>query len=1204
MGLLAELLVAALLIMGMRGEGREEGRMGGGSDVRRSVQDSMIYISTKVPEIEANQAHTFPVHVGGLIDGFQYRMLLIVSQGGEFVHAEERMIENVSEVHPTLPPLQPSMNEYAVSISILDPSLDRDKEEALLARLIRHIKVSNKESSVKASRRDWDCQTVLETYDAASDTRCESRAAAAAKVAAATVGTVDRAVVIYNLAHRWRGPLSVVFYTSTEEEREIVRTFVREELIRASKSYCKSLWVQLVSDCKDKNQPDDQFSFPVNKLRFEAINVLPHDYVLYVDADFLPSDNALVEIERGLKEFDELESALLVIPCFMSDADASWPRPVESRRGEGGRGGRGGEESEDETWEVPSIDLSTLKLHMKGRKVRPPGAPFNILSHGATDYARWLRVNGTGRAYEVSYNMWYEPYVVVNRRLWGGMNGGGLFDDRFAFAFADKVQLTYEAAVMGYRFFVLPSVFLIHVPQAAGFRCLPSSPELCALSSKDVGWRAENVGFQASFDLIHFILDLPVWESRPSKPRSRPCFLPPYRILRDLSTKELLSILIPDYSTRSKGWSCCFNVCEHLPVKLLHFAHAFLEQNLLDPDDAATALQHSEALRVGMRKWCADVTPLSGYLVNTRQAQIALERLVLEGGQGEAGAFTHYLEEEGVVTMLKPVREEGEFLLLHADNLPSCDLVGPVYRCLITTVDNSTGMNGFGYRMETHLYEKYSGRTYFSNVSQLKFVGEEEEELAYEFSYQVPRLAGGDFTLTCRLLDEYPDLAPGEELVGARTLALFVDASSSDCQQNTAGADQEVDNSRKQPVEEKVEEKVEEVEQQETREHVCASSEWCVDVVTSPTIAKSIARLRRLTRDPLPLPLRSISMPEIEDFLAARDETVAEARGARQFTDPPSMHVEDNYIPSYEESLYKFWSMLRQGTPFALLRFGDGELALLNGESYQSRIDVVQWSSLSSDRERERMKLLLADAFALAQGCSAAPVLNSSCVYLGLPVYFCAEGTETYLKGGGGRWEWLESYYKQPAIASYLERTHMRFLTQSWLWGNLNYQTTLDMLEDVGRYRRIILVCNEEIRGRSSFDDLPSWISTILTVPGEGLRWFSANFDQVVDQAAWLASSVNDCVFAFAAGPISNLLIPVMWRANQHNTYVDFGGTLDLVVLGRSTRDFHPDTSEGEKTWVKAGGALQPDYDAGKEVVRKVTPEWLESIFNVVKIVV
>ena len=63
-----------------------------------------------------------------------------------------------------------------------------------------------------------------------------------------------------------------------------------------------------------------------------------------------------------------------------------------------------------------------------------------------------------------------------------------------------------------------------------------------------------------------------------------------------------------------------------------------------------------------------------------------------------------------------------------------------------------------------------------------------------------------------------------------------------------------------------------------------------------------------------------------------------------------------------------------------------------------------------------------------------------------------AEDSETVgeEEGGGAdgrsRWEWLESYYKQPAIASYLERIHMRFLTQSWLWGNLNYQVLRSLL--------------------------------------------------------------------------------------------------------------------------------------------------------------
>eukprot|EP00960_Hanusia_phi_P076961 768633-Hanusia_phi.AAC.6 len=46
-------------------------------------------------------------------------------------------------------------------------------------------------------------------------------------------------------------------------------------------------------------------------------------------------------------------------------------------------------------------------------------------------------------------------------------------------------------------------------------------------------------------------------------------------------------------------------------------------------------------------------------------------------------------------------------------------------------------------------------------------------------------------------------------------------------------------------------------------------------------------------------------------------------------------------------------------------------------------------------------------------------------------------------------------------------------------------------------------------------------------------------------------------------------------RADAVTEDVDFGGTLDLEVLGASTRDFHPDKPDG-MNWVKAGGALQP----------------------------
>ena len=67
--------------------------------------------------------------------------------------------------------------------------------------------------------------------------------------------------------------------------------------------------------------------------------------------------------------------------------------------------------------------------------VEPPGAPFSLHTHGATDYPRWMAHAGGARdrsrgeeaedggdaiTYAVEYNLWYEPYAVVNKTAWPG----------------------------------------------------------------------------------------------------------------------------------------------------------------------------------------------------------------------------------------------------------------------------------------------------------------------------------------------------------------------------------------------------------------------------------------------------------------------------------------------------------------------------------------------------------------------------------------------------------------------------------------------------------------------------------------------------------------------------------------------------------------------------------------------------------------
>lgn len=151
----------------------------------------------------------------------------------------------------------------------------------------------------------------------------------------------------------------------------------------------------------------------------------------------------------------------------------------------------------------------------------------------------------------------------------------------------------------------------------------------------------------------------------------------------------------------------------------------------------------------------------------------------------------------------------------------------------------------------------------------------------------------------------------------------------------------------------------------------------------------------------------------------------------------------------------------------------------------------------------------------------------------------------------------------------------------SWLWANLNYGPVFEeMLVDLEKSGSpCIVVCGASIHEtRTAADQLPPWVWSVLTVPDAGMAWFESHMLEIEDSARTLARAVDGFIFVFAAGPISNMLIPLMTRANRRNTYIDVGGSIDWELKGVRTRDFHPREGTplgGRDThYVRAGGAL------------------------------
>ena len=136
-----------------------------------------------------------------------------------------------------------------------------------------------------------------------------------------------------------------------------------------------------------------------------------------------------------------------------------------------------------------------LKSVADGRQVVPG------LNHGATDYVTWLLplvsnkhmislsltwLSGAAdperSSYSATYTLGWEPYIIVNKRLWTGMTKRGMFDRRFRRGW-DKASFVYEVAAMGYNFRVLHGVFVAHVSDESLASCPPAfGSDFCAIA--------------------------------------------------------------------------------------------------------------------------------------------------------------------------------------------------------------------------------------------------------------------------------------------------------------------------------------------------------------------------------------------------------------------------------------------------------------------------------------------------------------------------------------------------------------------------------------------------------------------------------------------------------------------------------------------------------------------------------------------------
>ena len=231
--------------------------------------------------------------------------------------------------------------------------------------------------------------------------------------------SMDRLQMLEKIAKQWRGYMSIVIYTM-DYELEAIQLFI---------SRCR--------DLRSRNNIDYHIVFqagefyPVNYLRNVAMNFSSTEAVLISDVDFLPMEGLDNRLKDWLSKENSLSSSYnraYIVPAFET-LRYRFSTPEDKSQ-------------LIQMWDDGLIDTFRHFEWPRG--------------HSATNYTFWRE---SYSIYRVQWDMDFEPYVLLPRKV-------ALFDERFVGFGWNKVSFIIELDAVGIELWVLPDVFMIHMPHS------------------------------------------------------------------------------------------------------------------------------------------------------------------------------------------------------------------------------------------------------------------------------------------------------------------------------------------------------------------------------------------------------------------------------------------------------------------------------------------------------------------------------------------------------------------------------------------------------------------------------------------------------------------------------------------------------------------------------------------------------------------
>jgi len=221
----------------------------------------------------------------------------------------------------------------------------------------------------------------------------------------------------------------------------------------------------------------------------------------------------------------------------------------------------------------------------------------------------------------------------------------------------------------------------------------------------------------------------------------------------------------------------------------------------------------------------------------------------------------------------------------------------------------------------------------------------------------------------------------------------------------------------------------------------------------------------------------------------------------------------------FKQDFIEVVELINSTKPFALSRFADGEIAIMQGRQKNGADNWISPNYLTT----------------LGKDLLECLTLVDDNVYFGISCQCCDLSGKEYLLD--------------------LMKTKTENVTFSNIFVNGNYSDFMQFFKHLKT--PINLISNE----RTDIRRFPMEVKTHLPIPDNCIEFYEQLRDEFRQSIVDYYKDIKGELFVISAGPLSEIIIDILWRINPHNQYVDMGSAISEFVHGKPIREFAYSTS-------------------------------------------